>query len=69
VKDPLKRTQKVKGCPSNDAKGIITTNLERTAVFGNDRFVNQVGLNLISQHIKLREKTIEYAFFSPFTNL
>ena len=42
-------------------KVIITTNME---VFRNDRFVLRVGLNLISQHIKLGGKTNKYALFS-----
>jgi hypothetical protein len=33
-------------------------------VFRNDRFVLRVGLNLISQHIKLGGKTNKYALFS-----
>ena len=44
---------------------LITT--YQAELFRNDRLVSRVGLNLISQHIKLRVKTNKYSLFSPFT--
>ena len=52
----------------NDAKGH-NYDEPGTELFRNDRFVSRLGLNHISQHIKLRGKTNKYALFSPFTNL
>ena len=68
VKNQRKCTQKVTCCPWNDAKGHNHDD-HGTELFRNDRFVSRVGLNHISQHIKLRGKTNKYALFSPFTHL
>ena len=59
---------KVTCCLWNDAKDH-NYDEPGTDLFRNNRFVSRVGLNLISQHIKLRGKTNKYALFSPFTNL
>ena len=61
-------TQKVTCCPRNDAKGH-NYDEPGTELFRNERFVSRVGLNHISQHIKLRGKTNKYALCLPFTNL
>ena len=53
---------KVTCCPWNDTNGH-NYDEPGTEVFRNNRFVSRVGLNLISQHIKLRGKTNKYAFF------
>ena len=50
-------------------KAIITTNLERKSSEMVGSCMSRVGLNLISQHIRLRGKTNKYPLFSPFANL
>ena len=53
---------KVTCCLSNDAKDH-NYDEPGTELFRNNQFVSRVGLNLISQHIKLRERQINMHCF------
>jgi hypothetical protein len=68
ARSPTTFTQKLHAVFGMMQKAIITNlELKYSEIIG--LCMSRVGLNLISQHIKLRGKTNKYALFSPFTNL